>query len=116
VALALGLLLGPLLMPPQRAAAGEAVGSLSAIVYDYGVTSYCGLLTPALEEGFKRALARETARRALSPEAARAERIKGWVAADREWSNRGLGGFRAWCAEDGPPAVARFQAVIEGRS
>jgi hypothetical protein len=113
---AIVLLLGVLLTLPPPARAEEAEGSLSAIVYDYGVTSYCGLLTPELEAGFKRVLAEETARRGLDADAARAERIKGWVAADREWGNRGLGGFRSWCAEDGPPAVARFRAALEGGS
>ena len=85
------------------------------IVYDYAVTSYCGLLTPEVEEGFRRELAAVTEESGLTAEQAKELRIAGWVDADREWSNRGLGGFRAWCASDGAEAAARFQGVMRGR-
>ena len=85
--------------------------TLRHIVYDYAVTSYCGLLSPEVEQGFQQELAAETARNGLDAEAAKAQRIAGWVDADREWSNRGLGGFKAWCASDGADAAARFLAV-----
>ena len=50
----------------------------------------------------------------LTEAEARAERIAGWVEADREWSNRGLGGYRAWCREDGVSAAKRFLDVAAG--
>ena len=68
--------------------------TLRRVVYDYAVTSYCGLLTAEVEFGFKRELAALTEARGLSEAEAKAERIAGWVDADREWSNRGLGGNR----------------------
>jgi hypothetical protein len=93
-----------------QSAAGEGERSLRQVVYDYAVTSYCGLLTAEVEFGFQRELAFITKRSGLTEAEAKAERIAGWVDADREWSNRGLGGNRAWCKEDGIPAVKRFLA------
>lgn len=85
------------------------------IVYDYAVTSYCGLLTPEVEQGFQHELATVTEESGITPEEAKELRIAGWVDADREWSNRGLGGFRAWCQSDGAEAAARFRGVMRGR-
>jgi len=82
--------------------------TLRHVVYDYAVTSYCGLLTAEVEFGFQRELAAITEQSGLSSEEAKDLRIAGWVDADREWSNRGLGGFRAWCVEDGLPAARHF--------
>ncbi len=91
--------------------ADQGERSLRRVVYDYAVTSYCGLLTAEVEFGFQRELASLSEASGLSQSEARAERIAGWVDADREWSNRGLGGFRAWCREDGVPAAERFLAI-----
>ena len=52
-----------------------------------------------------------TRRSGLDAESARRLRIKGWIAADKEWSNRGLGGFRAWCREEGITAGDHFRAI-----
>lgn len=96
------------------AAADAGPRTLRHVVYDYAVTSYCGLLTPEVEFGFQRELAAVTQSSGLSPEEAKALRLAGWVDADREWSNRGLGGFRAWCREDGLVAARRFIAMGRG--
>lgn len=81
------------------------------VVYDYAVTSYCGVLSPEAEAGFRVELAELTARSGLNDEAVKAQRIAGWVAADKEWSNRGLGGFRGWCQTEGQEAARHFQAI-----
>jgi hypothetical protein len=88
--------------------ADETPRTLRQVVYDYAVTSYCGLLTPEVEVGFQRELDTVTEASGLSAEEAKASRIAGWVDADQEWSNRGLGGFRAWCEDDGLAAAHRF--------
>ncbi len=80
------------------------------VVYDYAVTSYCGTLTPQVEAGFRAELAQRTEASGLSQDQAKAQRIEGWVAADLEWSNRGLGGYRAWCQSEGVDAARRFRA------
>jgi len=86
--------------------------TLRHVVYDLAVTSYCGLLTPEVEFGYHREIAELTARAGLSEEEAKALRIAGWVDADREWSNRGLGGYRAWCESDGVKAAKHFLGIV----
>jgi hypothetical protein len=88
---------------------------LARVVYEFAVTGYCGLAGPAVEAGFHAELAALTARGRFDAESARHQRINGWVAAEREWRNRGLGGNRAWCAGEGAAAASRFQAIAEGR-
>jgi hypothetical protein len=72
--------------------------TLRRAVYDYAVTSYCGLLTAEVEFGFQRELTSLTDASGLSEADAKAQRIAGWVDADREWSNR-------------IPAARRFLAI-----
>jgi hypothetical protein len=84
---------------------------LADVVYEFAVTSYCGLQTPEVEAGFRRELAQMTAESGFDLETARRERIQGWIAAENEWRNRGLGGQRAWCAAEGVPAARHFQAI-----
>ena len=107
------VLLG-LMLTTWQTLAEEGPRSVRRIVYDYAVTSYCGLLTAEVEFGFKQELAAVTQRSGLSEAEAKSLRIAGWVDADREWSNRGLGGFRAWCREDGLPAARRFLDYTAG--
>lgn len=97
------------LMPPFAAAAGER--GLTQVVYEFAVTSYCGSLTPEVEAGFRRELAALTARGGVDVESARRQRVRGWVLAEEEWRNRGLGGQRAWCREEGLAAARHFQAI-----
>ena len=103
------LLLSALLAPDSLSAEPR---TLRDVVYDLAVTSYCGLLTPEVEFGYHREIADLTARAGLSEEMAKDLRIAGWVDADREWSNRGLGGFRAWCETDGVKAAKHFLGIV----
>ncbi len=109
--LALAVALLTFAAPPWAVGAER---NLTQVVYDYAVTGYCGALTPGVEDGFRRELAAITARGGIDEESARRQRLRGWIAADREWSNRGLGGQRAWCREEGIPAARHFQAISEG--
>ena len=88
--------------------------SLTRVVYEFAVTSYCGTLDPEVEAGFRHELAALTARGGFDEESARRQRIRGWVEADEEWRNRGLGGNRAWCAEEGLAAADHFRAIARG--
>jgi len=92
--------------------AGRASGrTLSEATYDFAVTSYCGTLTPEVEAGYKREIASLTESLNLNADEARAQRIAGWVAADLEWSNRGLGGYRAWCQGEAVKAADWFLRI-----
>jgi len=85
------------------------------VVYDYSVAGTCGTLTPAGERGFRRELAVVTARFHHDDAAgAQAARLAGWLRADLEWSNRGLGGFRRWCETEGLAAGRHFAAIGRG--
>ena len=103
---------GLMLSATSQAAAAER--DLTRVVYEFAVTSYCGTLDPAVEAGFQAELAAVTERGGLDSETARAQRIRGWVEAEREWRNRGLGGNRAWCAGEGVEAARHFQAIARG--
>jgi hypothetical protein len=93
-------------------AAGEASGrTLREATYDFAVTSYCGTLTPEVEAGYKREIASLTQSLGLDADEAKAQRIAGWVAADLEWSNRGLGGYRAWCQGEAVKAADWFLRI-----
>ncbi|MGD1879826.1 MAG: hypothetical protein ACFB13_20270 [Kiloniellaceae bacterium] len=91
--------------------AAAADHSVTRVVYEFAVTTYCGTHTAEVEAGFRKALAAATERAGIDAEAARQQRIKGWIAAEREWRNRGLGGNRAWCADEGVSAALHFQAI-----
>jgi len=103
---------GLLLSATSQAAAAER--GLTRVVYEFAVTSYCGTLDPAVEAGFQAELKAVTQRSGLDSEAARQQRLRGWVEAEREWRNRGLGGNRAWCAGEGVEAARHFQAIARG--
>lgn len=96
----------------SAASAAEA-RTLRHVVYDLAVTSYCGLLTPEVQAGYDLEIAELTALSGLSDEAAKSLRIAGWVDADMEWGNRGLGGFKAWCESEGVQAASHFLAIVQ---
>ena len=88
---------------------------LSAVFYDFEVASYCGLVTDAVGNGFRREAKRLISRDAVDSETVTHLRGKAWQAAHAEWQNRGLGGFRNWCRNEGVAAAARL-AVPPGRT
>lgn len=94
-------------------AANAEERTLTRAVYEFAVTGYCGLQDPAVEAGFRAEAAALTERDALSDEDARHQRIRGWIDAEDEWRNRGLGGNRAWCADEGMAAARHFRAIAE---
>ena len=106
----LGLAAGALLA--TSAAPGEIqkhpIGPLQGAVYGFAVAEYCGLLTPAVAEGFH--LEREwiVARDGITPERERADRIAAIMAADWQYGDHGLGGYRGWCRSEGLTAAYRF--------
>lgn len=95
-------------------AAGEEERTLTRAVYEFAVTGYCGIAGPAVEAGFRAEAAALTARGGFDGESARRQRLRGWIAAEEEWRNRGLGGNRAWCADEGAAAARHFQAIARG--
>ena len=103
-------LLAVMAVSPGRADDPQGEAKLRALMYDFEVTGYCSLVSEAVGSGFQR---RE---RALvhthSIDEATVTRVRGeaWQAAHAEWQNRGLGGFRAWCSNEGKAAAAALAA------
>ena len=66
------------------------------------------LANAAVAKGFESELAQLL--KQLKPSRDDLDNARGaaWQAAHEEWSNRGLGGYRAWCANEGAEAAARF--------
>ena len=90
------------------ASGAEPGDPVAAVYYRYSVVEYCSLATPAVAAGFDAERARLVEAAALDEEQHRTQRIAGWTAADLEWSNRGVGGFRKWCATEGVAAAEGF--------
>ena len=102
-ALSLGLLLAvPIVGFSQKL---HKFDNLAEAVYFFEVTLYCGLATDAVIRGYQ--YLEDDFRRThhLTSEEMDEQRGKGWNLAHAEWQNRGLGGFRAWCATEGREAA-----------
>src|SRR5262245_60306671 len=103
-ALRLGLGASILLMValvwPGRPGLAESVSrgaEIKQLVYMYGVTEYCGLNTMEVYDGYRREIRLLTRLGRLPESTVRWLRIHGMLAADLEYGDRGLGGFRNWC-------------------
>ncbi len=90
---------------PARAGPGEAY---TALIYDHEVAAHCGLRTPRVRQAFHAARDRLAARSGLDAAHLKRLRLKAIVAADREYDDRGLGGYRQWCAAEGRDGVKRI--------
>jgi hypothetical protein len=111
----LGALFASVLLASPGTAAGQEVRGVTRVVYEFAVTSYCGTLDEAVTAGYRAEIAAVTQRSGIDAETARRQRIQGWIDAEAEWRNRGLGGQRAWCADEGLAAARHFQAIAHGR-
>ena len=81
---------------------------IRALLYDFEVASYCGLVTDDVGEGFRSKLTALVERDHVDREEMNALRGRAWQDAHEEWQNRGLGGFRAWCRGDARRAADRL--------
>ncbi len=87
---------------------------LSSVFYDFEVASYCGLVTDAVGNGFRRDAKKLISRDTIDSDIVTHLRGKAWQAAHAEWQNRGLGGFKNWCRNEGRAAAARFSVPPDG--
>lgn len=80
------------------------------LFYDYEVAGYCGLVTKSVYTafGYKRAALEIDSGKGI--EQLTKARIRAMVAADQEYMNRGLGGFKPWCQNEGAASVQRILA------
>ena len=106
---------GPLAVAVVMAAEFQKrpIGPLQEAIYGFAVADYCGLLSPAVAEGFHLERAWIMARDGISAEEEHGHRIAAILAADWQYGDHGLGGYRGWCRSDGLTAVYRFLAFRE---
>ncbi len=108
MARAFGLSLALLLAGGAAGAAEPPAEPLTRLYYDRELLAYCGLGDAGARAGFERRLRDLRERPGFSRERQLAAQSRAWQAAHAEWQNRGLGGFRGWCREEGRAAAARF--------
>jgi hypothetical protein len=101
-----------LLLAGCTADGAESRRRVVALYYAAGVATYCSGLTDRAANGLKRAVQRELASSPLDTAELAAARDAGYIAADYEWSNRGLGGFRRWCLSEGQASVAWLEELV----
>lgn len=82
-----------------------------ALYYAAGVATYCSGLTEQAIDGLELALRQLRATSSLNSRDQAAARNAGYIAADYEWSNRGLGGFRRWCLTEGRASTAWLEGL-----
>jgi hypothetical protein len=86
---------------------------LEDAVYELEVCAYCGLVNDQVLLGYQNIRERLVTEHSLSRADIDMARGLGWQLAYAEWQNRGLGGFRGWCANEGI-AAARSLASYAG--
>ena len=109
--LAAALLAGP--VAPAAEIQKHPIGPLQEAIYGFAVAEYCGLLNPAVAEGFHLERAWIMARDGITPERERADRFAAIKTADWQYGDHGLGGYRGWCRTEGMTAVHRFLGFRE---
>ena len=79
-----------------------------ALIYDFEVAQFCGLVSRRVHEAFwtKRRITEAQSKR--TTEQIRQTRIKAMAAADIEYANRGLGGYKPWCNSEGRAGITRI--------
>ena len=81
---------------------------LVTVYYRLEVTNYCGLTSDQVGAGFRLKRDRILGQDSFTPAQIDSARAQAWKAGYREWDNRGLGGFKRWCANEGASYVAYF--------
>ncbi len=89
----------------------EGWQTLVELYYKLEVTHYCSLASDAVISGFQKANTRLLKQNKFSQEQLNAIRGEAWAAGYREWDNRGLGGFRKWCANEGMRYAREFVVI-----
>ena len=82
--------------------------ALKQVAYKYGVVEYCGLNSAEVFDGYLRETSYVRRRDGITDPVARWLRIRGLTAADLEYGDRGLGGYRNWCRTEGLDSARHF--------
>jgi len=95
-------------------ASGPGLRIIYRSYYDAEILGYCGFGGAAAVAGHRREVSDAVADYGVPRAALEQTRMRAWADAYREWQNRGLGGFRAWCATEGARAQQRLDAYGGG--
>jgi hypothetical protein len=93
---------------PQADVPVSRGAALKQIAYMYGVVEYCGLNSAEVFDGYLRETSFVRRRDGITDPVARWLRIRGLTAADLEYGDRGLGGYRNWCRTEGLDSARHF--------
>ncbi len=105
----------PWLGPSGHAESASRGAEIKQVVYMYGVTEYCGLNTSQVYDGYRREMRHLTRQGRLPESTVHWLRMHGMLAADLEYGDRGLGGFRKWCRTEGLDAARHFLAFRDAQ-
>jgi len=105
--LAIVLAAGLAAAPPASA---ETPRGLFEIRYDLLLADYCALLDEAVVAGYRAEALAAIERDGLDQPAQTAAMGRAEIAFETEWGNRGLGGSRPWCRNEGLASAARLAA------
>lgn len=94
-------------------AAAPPKDDYSRLIYDYEVALICGLGGAAMQQAYKQARARLEAASPLDAEELTRRRVHAMAAAEIEYNNRGLGGYRPWCRTEGRSGVDRIMRAAQ---
>ena len=80
------------------------------LIYDHEVASFCGLVKRHVHDAYRAKRSTLEAASGLSAETLTRIRIGAMAYAEREYINRGLGGHKPWCRNEG---MAGVQLILE---
>ena len=97
----------------SSASLADSNQDLVRLHYDLEVASYCGLVNEKALNGFNRSLQQTIADEMLTRKDIEKARMQAWKEAHWEWENRGLGGFKSWCANEVKAAMRRLESYAD---
>lgn len=112
LSLAMVPIAGPAMGEDKYDVARRQYPDLFKVYYDANVLEYCGLITRESNGGFHLSRDALILRDTVSEDQQRNIRISAYTAADVEYENRGLGGYKGWCRTEGKDAYDRFVAFF----
>ena len=82
------------------------------LVYKLEVANYCSLTTERAVMGYQSERTEFIAQYQLDMPLVESAQGEAWKLAYKEWDNRGLGGFRRWCKDEGEFYLRYLENVI----
>jgi len=102
-----------LMLTPIQASDIDIEEQLVQTNYRFEVAGYCGLVNEQVARGFHIERKQLLEQQAMSEKEQQTLRGKAWQMAHKEWLNRGLGGFKRWCRNEGSEYAQDFVNLSE---